>query len=184
MSRGVQGHHHTILSPSSKKMFPFSLPFVLVMLLLFHIHVYLKPVNKDCHAQRVGFRALCPGSSPPSLSSAPPETAWSSVVTLRKASTVLSTEGSSPRMPALQRAALERVLLPDQALKTLKGGRQGSLLRKMRLGWSRREGGFPQGHQITLGRGPLVPSSPWVASGCGARCSQQLEPLRLPACSF
>lgn len=67
----MQGHHHTILSPSSKKMFPFSLPFVFVMLLLFHIHVYLKPVNKDCHAQRVGFRALCPGSSPPSLSSAP-----------------------------------------------------------------------------------------------------------------
>lgn len=73
----------------------------------------------------------------------PPETAWSSVVTLRKASTVLSTEGSSPRMPALQRAALERVLLPDQALKTLKGGRQGSLPRKMRLGWSRRED-FPK----------------------------------------
>lgn len=46
-----------------------------------------------------------------------------------------------------------------------------------RLGWSRREGGFPQGLQIMLGRGPLVPSSPWVASGCGARCSQQLEPL-------
>lgn len=162
---GALSHHFIpffrLFCRTRQEMFPFSLPFALVVLLLFHVLVYLKPVNKDCHAQRVGFRALCPGLSPPSLSSAPsPETVWSSLVTLRKASTVLSTEGSSPRMPALQRAALERVLLPDQALKTLKGGRQGSLLRKMRLGWSRREGGFPPGLQITLGRGPLVPSSP------------------------
>lgn len=141
-------------------MFPFSLPFVLVLLLLFHAHVYLKPMNEDCHAQRVGFGALCSGLPPPSLVLCPPETTWSSLVTLREASTILSTEGSSPRMPAIQRAALERVVLPDQALKCLKGGRQGSLLRKTRLGRSRREGGFPQGLQITLGRAPFVPSSP------------------------
>lgn len=83
--------------------FPLSLPFVLVVLLVFHVSVYLKQMNKDRHAQRAGFGAPCSGSSPPSLSSAPQRPlGGSSLGTLRGALRVLSTEGGSPGMPAHQ----------------------------------------------------------------------------------